>query len=197
MLLLSHHQQFICLDLFSHQTNIIRDTLLWTRQWQLPIKQNISACRYCCSTLSKSNTISIFASTSKDTSNTTTMSFLSKLTIPHLAVRGIQVFFSLMVLILSAYGTSVVVDHDIPLHGMDANRHTAVANWYNTSTLVSSPAQINVMLVSAIFSLVSVTLLEVLPKFVPFCKPPFPPKPIPAEQTTNPPPYQSQTPTSA
>lgn len=34
------------------------------------------------------------------------MSFLSKLKIPHLAVRGIQVFFSLLVLILSAYGTS-------------------------------------------------------------------------------------------
>ncbi|KAK1827564.1 hypothetical protein QBC39DRAFT_231041, partial [Podospora conica] len=62
-----------------------------------------------------------------------------------LAVRGIQVFFSVLVIILSAY----------------------VANWYNTSTLVASPPQINVMLVSAIFSLLSVPLLEFLPKFVP------------------------------
>jgi hypothetical protein len=40
------------------------------------------------------------------------MSFLSKLTVPHLAVRGIQVLFSLTVMILSGYGTSSLVDDD-------------------------------------------------------------------------------------
>lgn len=101
-LLLSHHQQSSA-SICSHSRLIsFANTLLWKRQWQLPLEQDISACRYCCSTLSKSHTISI----GKDTNNTITMSFLSKLKIPHLAVRGIQVFFSLLVLILSAYGTS-------------------------------------------------------------------------------------------
>ncbi|KAK0740229.1 marvel domain-containing protein, partial [Schizothecium vesticola] len=68
-----------------------------------------------------------------------------------LAVRGIQVLFSLTVMILSAY----------------------VANWYNTSTIIASPPHVNAMLVSAIFSLLSVALLELLPKFVPFFSNPY------------------------
>lgn len=101
------------------------------------------------------------------------MSFLSKIKIPHLAVRGIQVFFSLMVLILSAHGTSGPSTTTTSLFNdiTDANKNTTVANWYNTATLISSPPHINVLFGAAVFSLLSVALLELLPKFVPFCKP--------------------------
>ncbi|KAK1754582.1 membrane-associating domain-containing protein [Echria macrotheca] len=77
--------------------------------------------------------------------------FLSKFKVPREAVRGIQGFFSLAVLILSAY----------------------VANWYNTDTLTSSPSQINVLLAAAAISIVSIIHLEVTSKFFPRLASPF------------------------
>jgi len=116
-LLLSHQQQFICLDLFSHPTNLLSQILSFGRASSSSLLNKTSQpVATACSTLSKSNTIPNSRSIGKDTSNTITMSFLSKLTVPHLAVRGIQVLFSLTVMILSAYGTSSLVDDDdIPL----------------------------------------------------------------------------------
>lgn len=42
-----------------------------------------------------------------------------------------------------------------------------VANWYNTDTLTSSPTQVNLMLFSGILSLVSLVLLEGIPRLFP------------------------------
>ena len=46
----------------------------------------------------------------------------------------------------------------------------AVANWYNTDTLTSSPTQVNIMIFAGILSIVSLLVLEVLPKLFPRCK---------------------------
>ncbi|KAK5661497.1 hypothetical protein OQA88_11401 [Cercophora sp. LCS_1] len=73
------------------------------------------------------------------------MSFLQKLKVPHLAVRGIQGFFALVILGLSAY----------------------VAHWYNTDTLTASPSQINIMIFSGVWSIISILQMEVVSKFLP------------------------------
>ena len=46
-------------------------------------------------------------------------------------------------------------------------RSITVANWYNVDTLTSSPSQINFLIFSALWSVISIVYLEVLPKFAP------------------------------
>ena len=42
-----------------------------------------------------------------------------------------------------------------------------MANWYNVDTLTSSPSQINFLLFSSIWSLISLAYLELAPKLMP------------------------------
>lgn len=172
-LLLSHHQQFICLDLFSLQTNIIRKH----SPLEAPVAAPSWTRHFCLSLL-----------------------LLHALEEPHDIHRQGYEQHHHHVVPLQAQDSpprgpgnpSLFLptgldplrlwyvrpdDDDIPLQGIDANKHTTVANWYNTATIISSPPQINVLLASAVFSLLSVVLLELLPKFVPFCKLPLPPSP--------------------
>lgn len=45
-----------------------------------------------------------------------------------------------------------------------------MANWYNVDTLTSSPSQVNFLLFTSLFTLLSVVYLEAVPKFMPKCK---------------------------
>ncbi|KAK0635082.1 membrane-associating domain-containing protein [Bombardia bombarda] len=60
-----------------------------------------------------------------------------------LGIRSIQLAFSVAILGLSGY----------------------VANWYNTDTLTSSPSQINFLIFAALWSLLSIACLEIVPRF--------------------------------
>ncbi|KAK0613782.1 hypothetical protein B0T14DRAFT_285176 [Immersiella caudata] len=70
---------------------------------------------------------------------------LKKIRVPKLVFRAVQGLFSVVVLALSGY----------------------VAHWYNTDTLTSSPTQINIMIFSGILSLISLILLEGVPRIFP------------------------------
>ncbi|KAK4248682.1 membrane-associating domain-containing protein [Corynascus novoguineensis] len=61
-----------------------------------------------------------------------------------LVIRAIQGIFALLVLILSAF----------------------VANWYNTSTSYLPPSQINFLIFAAVWSLISIACIELVPRFV-------------------------------
>ena len=62
-----------------------------------------------------------------------------------LGLRAVQLLFAVIIMGLSAY----------------------VANWYNVDTLTSSPSQINWLLFSSIYTMVSVAYLELAPRFMP------------------------------
>ncbi|KAL2197238.1 membrane-associating domain-containing protein [Corynascus similis CBS 632.67] len=61
-----------------------------------------------------------------------------------LVIRAIQGIFALLVLILSAF----------------------VANWYNASTSYLPPSQINFLIFAAVWSLISIACIELVPRFV-------------------------------
>jgi hypothetical protein len=44
-----------------------------------------------------------------------------------------------------------------------------VANWYNVDTLTSSPSQINFLVFTPVFSILSIAYLELAPRFLPRC----------------------------
>jgi len=50
-----------------------------------------------------------------------------------------------------------------------------VANWYNVDTFTASPSQINFLIFSSIWSLISLAFLELVPKFAPRGKHKLPP----------------------
>ncbi|KAI0137350.1 membrane-associating domain-containing protein [Xylariales sp. AK1849] len=62
-----------------------------------------------------------------------------------LALRGVQLVMAVVVLGLSAY----------------------IANWYNVDTMTKSPSQVNWLLFSSLWTIISVLYLELTPKFVP------------------------------
>lgn len=62
-----------------------------------------------------------------------------------LGLRAVQLVFAIIIMGLSAY----------------------VANWYNVDTLTSSPSQINWLLFSSIYTMISVAYLELAPRFMP------------------------------
>lgn len=62
-----------------------------------------------------------------------------------LGLRAVQLLFAIIIMGLSAY----------------------VANWYNVDTLTSSPSQINWLLFSSIYTIISVAYLELAPRFMP------------------------------
>ncbi|KAI0013311.1 membrane-associating domain-containing protein [Xylariaceae sp. FL0662B] len=68
-----------------------------------------------------------------------------------LGLRAAQIFFALIVMALSAY----------------------VANWYNVDTLTSSPSQVNFLLFSSLFTMVSILYLELTPRFAPRVSHPY------------------------
>lgn len=101
------------------------------------------------------------------------MAFLQKLKVPHLAVRGIQGFFALVILALSSYGEhhppGNLRSHTSGSGNIKELTWTEVAHWYNTDTLTASPSQINIMIFSGVWSIISIIQLEVVSKFVPRC----------------------------
>ncbi|KAK3315273.1 membrane-associating domain-containing protein [Apodospora peruviana] len=68
-----------------------------------------------------------------------------------LPFRAVQLVFSLVVLGLSAY----------------------VANWYNMDTLTASPGQINFLIFASLWSLISIAVVEGLPRFFPKASNPY------------------------
>ncbi|ORY64047.1 membrane-associating domain-containing protein [Pseudomassariella vexata] len=48
-----------------------------------------------------------------------------------------------------------------------------VANWYNVDTLTTSPSQINWLLFSSLFTIISVAYLELTPRFAPRASHPY------------------------
>ncbi|KAI1083841.1 membrane-associating domain-containing protein [Whalleya microplaca] len=68
-----------------------------------------------------------------------------------LGLRAAQLFFAFIVMGLSAY----------------------VANWYNVDTLTSSPSQVNFLLFSSLFTILSVSYLELAPRFAPRVSHPY------------------------
>jgi len=73
------------------------------------------------------------------------LSFLKNIRVPTHVLRAVQALFSVIVVALSGY----------------------VANWYNTDTLTSSPTQVNIMIFSGVLSIVSLILLEGIPRIFP------------------------------
>jgi hypothetical protein len=112
-----------------------------------------------------------------------TAGVLKMIRVPTPVLRAVQALFSVVVLALSGYGTASPELQTVAVH-MDAHRRRrrpaleltqiTVANWYNTDTLTSSPTQVNIMIFSGILSIVSLILLEGVPRIFPRCKSPLP-----------------------
>ncbi|KAM7200533.1 Membrane-associating domain containing protein [Naviculisporaceae sp. PSN 640] len=68
-----------------------------------------------------------------------------------LTLRAIQVAMSFIVLGLSAY----------------------VASWYNNDMATASPGQINFLIFASLYSIVSIVLIEVVPRFMPRASHPY------------------------
>ncbi|KAK4186601.1 marvel domain-containing protein, partial [Podospora australis] len=68
-----------------------------------------------------------------------------------LPLRIVQGLFAVVVLILSSF----------------------VAHWYSVKTVISSPSQINFLLFGALWSFLSLTYLELIPRFLPRLSNPY------------------------
>lgn len=58
----------------------------------------------------------------------------------------------------------------VVLMGMESSdKETSVANWYNVDTLTASPTQINFLVFTPLFTILSILYVEGAPRFLPKC----------------------------
>jgi hypothetical protein len=79
-----------------------------------------------------------------------------------LPLRAVQAVFAVVILGLSGYGKKMrsmrfIVD-------FDTNEYT-VAHWYDADTLTASPSQINFLIFTPLFTLLSIAYLEITPRW--------------------------------
>jgi hypothetical protein len=80
-------------------------------------------------------------------------------------LRVIQGVFALVVLALSSFGK-----HPSPtpcLNIITTNTNLSVVQWYNATTVLSSPSELNFLIFAALWSLLSLLSIELLPRFFP------------------------------
>ena len=90
-------------------------------------------------------------------------------------LRVIQGVFALVVLALSSFGKhpSFLTSH---WNIITTNTDLPVVQWYNATTVLSSPSELNFLIFAALWSLLSLLSIELLPRFFP--RGSSPPKPL-------------------